>query len=70
MKRYYQLCSLLNTSGAALCAQQPNVIFVMLDDFGYSQRETYAAGLTVEDLDPALIELRRQARAIRTRASL
>jgi len=56
MKRYFQLCSLLITSGAALCAQQPNVIFVMLDDFGYSQLETYAAGLTVEDLDPALIE--------------
>ena len=56
MKRYFQLCSLLIASGAALSAQQPNVIFVMLDDFGYSQLETYAAGLTAEDLDPALVE--------------
>ena len=55
MKRYLQLFSLL-CSGAALYASQPNVIFVMLDDFGYSQLETYARGLTVDDLDPALLE--------------
>ena len=28
----------------------------MLDDFGYSQLETYARGLTIDDLDPALLE--------------
>jgi uncharacterized sulfatase len=56
MKRYFQLCLLLVTSGAASYASQPNVIFVMLDDFGYSQLETYSKGLTIDDLDPALIE--------------
>jgi uncharacterized sulfatase len=56
MKRYFQLCLLLVTSGAAPYASQPNVIFVMLDDFGYSQLETYSKGLTIDDLDPALIE--------------
>jgi len=56
MKRYFQFCSLLVTSCAALYAKQPNVIFVMLDDFGHAQLETYAEGLTVDDLDPALIE--------------
>ena len=56
MKRYLQLCSLLLCSAAVLYASQPNVIFVMLDDFGYSQLETYARGLTIDDLDPALLE--------------
>jgi uncharacterized sulfatase len=56
MKRYFQLCLLLVTSGAAPYASQPNVIFVMLDDFGYSQLETYSKGLTIDDLDPALVE--------------
>jgi uncharacterized sulfatase len=56
MKRYFQLCLLLVTSGAASYASQPNVIFVMLDDFGYSQLETYSKGLTIDDLDPALVE--------------
>ena len=56
MKRYFQLCLLLVTSGAASYASQPNVIFVMLDDFGYSQLETYSKCLTIDDLDPALVE--------------
>ena len=56
MKRYLQLCSLLLCSVAVIYASQPNVIFVMLDDFGYSQLETYARGLTIDDLDPALLE--------------
>ena len=56
MKRHLQLCSLLLCNGAALYASQPNVIFVMLDDFGYSQLETYARGLNIDDLYPAILE--------------
>jgi uncharacterized sulfatase len=35
---------------------RPNVVFVMLDDLGYSQIEAYARGLSEADLDPALVE--------------
>jgi uncharacterized sulfatase len=36
--------------------QKPNVIFVMLDDLGYSQIEAFARGLSEEDCDPALLQ--------------
>lgn len=35
---------------------RPNVVFVMMDDLGYSQIEAYARGLSEADLDPALVE--------------
>ena len=36
-------------------AEKPNVVFIMLDDFGYSQLEAYSRGLTEEDCDPKLL---------------
>jgi uncharacterized sulfatase len=36
-------------------AEQPNIVFIMLDDFGFSQLEAYSRGLTVEDCDPKLL---------------
>lgn len=45
---------------AAFSAQaktnKPNLIFIMMDDLGYSQIEAYARGLTINDLDPALLK--------------
>lgn len=35
---------------------QPNVVFVMLDDLGYSQIEAYSRGLDPEEFDPALLQ--------------
>lgn len=35
---------------------KPNVIFIMLDDLGYSQIEAYARGLTEAQCDPKLLE--------------
>lgn len=35
---------------------KPNVVFVMLDDLGFSQIEAYARGLTAADCDPKLLE--------------
>lgn len=54
MKRYFLVWLQILVSAAALDSAQPNIIFVMLDDLGYSQLEAYAEGLTVEYLDPAL----------------
>lgn len=34
---------------------KPNVVFIMLDDFGYSQLEAYSRGLTEADCDPKLL---------------
>lgn len=36
-------------------AEKPNIVFIMLDDFGYSQLEAYARGLTVDDCDPKML---------------
>jgi uncharacterized sulfatase len=44
-------------SASALAVEQPNILFIMLDDFGYSQLEAYSRGLTAEDCDPKLLEL-------------
>lgn len=35
---------------------KPNVVFIMLDDLGYSQIEAYARGLGVDDCDPKLLD--------------
>ena len=35
---------------------KPNVVFIMLDDLGYSQIEAYARGLTIADCDPKLLD--------------
>ena len=43
-------------SASLVADKAPNMIFVMLDDLGYSQIEAYARGLTVDDLDPKMIE--------------
>ena len=37
-------------------AKKPNVIFIMLDDLGYSQIEAYARSLSVKDCDPKFLE--------------
>jgi uncharacterized sulfatase len=42
-------------SAAGAGNERPNMVFVMLDDFGYSQLEAYARGLTVKDCDPKLL---------------
>jgi uncharacterized sulfatase len=44
-------------SGSALAEViKPNVVFVMLDDFGYAQLEAFSRGLTVDDCDPKLLK--------------
>jgi uncharacterized sulfatase len=57
MKKWMILC------GAALGLMQvqagepnPNVVFIMLDDLGYSQIEAYTRGLSVEDCDPRFLD--------------
>lgn len=42
-------------AGAGAGTEKPNVIFIMLDDFGYSQLEAFSRGLTVADCDPKLL---------------
>ena len=37
-------------------ADRPNVLFILLDDLGYSQVEAFARGLSPEDCDPALLQ--------------
>lgn len=39
-------------ASASAKEQRPNIVFIMLDDFGYSQLEAFGRGLTVEDCDP------------------
>jgi arylsulfatase A-like enzyme len=39
-------------SGAVAKEGRPNVVFIMLDDFGYAQLEAYSRGLTLNDCDP------------------
>lgn len=39
-----------------MASQEPNVVFVLLDDFGYSQLEAYGRGLSAADCDPKLLE--------------
>jgi len=41
---------------AAAETKRPNVVFIMLDDLGYSQIEAYARGLGVADCDPKLLD--------------
>ena len=44
-------------AGCAVAKEnRPNIVFVMMDDLGYSQIEAYARGLDVEDCDPKLLE--------------
>jgi uncharacterized sulfatase len=47
----------LNLVSGSLMAQDgpPNIIFILLDDLGYSQVEAYARGLEESDCDPALL---------------
>lgn len=45
----------LVAAGTGAKEQQPNMVFIMLDDFGYSQLEATSRGLTVDDCDPKLL---------------
>ncbi len=56
IKSFQTAVAALFIAGCAGAAQEkPNVVFVMLDDFGYAQLEAYSRGLTVEDCDPKLV---------------
>ncbi|HEY5653402.1 MAG TPA: sulfatase-like hydrolase/transferase [Pontiella sp.] len=35
---------------------KPNIVFIMLDDLGFSQIEAYSRGLSEDDCDPALLK--------------
>ncbi|HEY5621811.1 MAG TPA: sulfatase-like hydrolase/transferase [Pontiella sp.] len=57
--RFKQITALIAAGllgGAAMADDpRPNVIFIMLDDLGYSQIEAYARDLTESDCDPKLL---------------
>ena len=37
-------------------SDKPNVVFIMLDDFGFSQLEAFSRGLSIKDCDPKLLK--------------
>ena len=49
------VCAWGVAAGAGAAEQKPNIVFIMLDDFGYSQLEAYSRGLTAGDCDPKLL---------------
>lgn len=50
------VCLLVSSLGSLNAAQKlPNVVFVMLDDLGYTQIEAFSHGLTEDEFDPALL---------------
>lgn len=56
---------LISTAGPAVANtdgsnEPPNIVFIMLDDLGYSQIEAFSRALTEEDCDPALLEYVKQ----------
>ncbi|MEN8253832.1 MAG: sulfatase-like hydrolase/transferase [Verrucomicrobiota bacterium] len=56
IKPMFACVALLITGWAVAGVSKPNVVFIMLDDLGYSQIEAYARGLGVEDCDPKLLD--------------
>jgi uncharacterized sulfatase len=47
---------LLSVHGALASEGRPNVVFIFLDDLGYSQIEAYSRGLSEADVDPAFLD--------------
>lgn len=57
MKKWIIICGIaLGVLKVQAEGTRPNVVFIMLDDLGYSQTEAYARGLSEADCDPRFLQ--------------